>query len=138
MEQHIEKLLFASRWILAPIYLGLSLALLALSVKFFQEAYHVLAHVWSMPESDMILTILALIDMVLVGSLVVMVMFSGYENFVSRIDVEDEDNKLGWLGKLDAGTLKLKVAASIVAISSIHLLRAFMNAPQIPNDKLMW
>jgi uncharacterized protein (TIGR00645 family) len=67
-----------------------------------------------------------------------MVMFSGYENFVSRIDIDEDTEKLGWLGKLDAGTLKLKVAASIVAISSIHLLRAFMNAPQIPNDKLMW
>ena len=85
----------------------------------------------------MVLAVLAMIDMVLVASLVVMVMFSGYENFVSRIDVDDED-KLGWLGKYDSGTLKLKVAASIVAISSIHLLRAFVNAPQIPNDKLMW
>lgn len=65
-------------------------------------------------------------------------MFSGYENFVSRIDIDQDTEKLGWLGKLDAGTLKLKVAASIVAISSIHLLRAFMNAPQIENDKLMW
>jgi uncharacterized protein (TIGR00645 family) len=86
----------------------------------------------------MVLTILAMIDMVLVASLVVMVMFSGYENFVSRIDIEENDDKLDWLGKLDAGTLKLKVAASIVAISSIHLLRAFMNAQHIENDKLMW
>jgi uncharacterized protein (TIGR00645 family) len=86
----------------------------------------------------MVLTILALVDMVLVASLVVMVMFSGYENFVSRMDIDEDADKLGWLGKLDAGTLKLKVAASIVAISSIHLLRAFMNAPEIPNDKLMW
>ncbi len=86
----------------------------------------------------MVLTILAMIDMVLVASLVVMVMFSGYENFVSRIDIDEGGEKLDWLGKLDAGTLKLKVAASIVAISSIHLLRAFMNAPQIENDKLMW
>jgi uncharacterized protein (TIGR00645 family) len=91
-----------------------------------------------MAEADMVLTILALVDMVLVASLVVMVMFSGYENFVSRLEVEEEADRLGWLGKLDAGTLKLKVAASIVAISSIHLLRAFVNAPQIPNDKLMW
>ena len=138
MERLIERLLFASRWILAPIYLGLSLALLALGVKFFQEAFHVLTHVWEMTESDMVLTILAMIDMVLVASLVVMVMFSGYENFVSRIDIDEDEEKLAWLGKLDAGTLKLKVAASIVAISSIHLLRAFMNAPQIANDKLMW
>ncbi len=138
MEKLIERLLFASRWILAPVYLGLSLALLALGIKFFQEVFHVLSHIVTMAETDMVLTILALIDLVLVASLVVMVMFSGYENFVSRIDLEADDEKLGWLGKLDAGTLKLKVAASIVAISSIHLLRAFMNAQQIENDKLMW
>jgi len=138
LERSIEKLLFASRWILAPVYLGMSLALVALGVKFFQEVFHVLGHIWAMKESDMVLTILAMIDMVLVASLVVMVMFSGYENFVSRIDIDEDTEKLGWLGKLDAGTLKLKVAASIVAISSIHLLRAFMNAPEIPNDKLMW
>ena len=138
LERFVEKLLFASRWILAPVYLGLSLALVALGIKFFQEVFHVLSHIWAMAEADMVLTILALIDMVLVASLVVMVMFSGYENFVSRLDIDEDTEKLGWLGKLDAGTLKLKVAASIVAISSIHLLRAFMNAPQIPNDKLMW
>ena len=138
LERGLEKLLFASRWILAPVYLGMSLALIALAIKFFQEVYHLLSHIFTTSESDMVLTVLAMIDMVLVASLVVMVMFSGYENFVSRIDVDDDTEKLGWLGKLDAGTLKLKVAASIVAISSIHLLRAFMNAPEIDNDKLMW
>jgi uncharacterized protein (TIGR00645 family) len=138
VERLIEKTLFASRWLLAPIYLGLSLALVALGIKFFQELFHVLAHIITASEADMILTILALIDMVLVGSLVVMVMFSGYENFVSRIEIDEDTDKLGWLGKLDTGTLKLKVAISIVAISSIHLLKAFMNAPQTPNDKLLW
>jgi len=138
MEKLIERLLFASRWVLAPVYLGLSLILIALGIKFFIEVGHVLAQVWSISESDLILTTLGLIDIVLVGSLIVMVMFSGYENFVSRIDVDADTDKLGWLGKLDAGTLKLKVAASIVAISSIHLLRAFMNAQQISNDKLLW
>jgi uncharacterized protein (TIGR00645 family) len=138
VEQFIEKTLFASRWLLAPLYLGLSLALVALGIKFFQEVYHVLSHILVSSEADMILTLLALIDLVLVGSLIVMVMFSGYENFVSRLEVGEQADKLGWLGKLDAGTLKLKVAASIVAISSIHLLRAFMNAQQIPNDKLLW
>jgi uncharacterized protein (TIGR00645 family) len=138
LERYIEKLLFASRWILAPVYLGMSIGLIALGIKFFEEAWHVLIHVFSMPESELVLTLLAMIDLVLVGSLIVMVMFSGYENFVSRIDIEGDGDKLGWLGKLDAGTLKLKVAASIVAISSIHLLRAFMNAQEIPNDKLMW
>lgn len=126
MEKFLEKAIFASRWILAPIYMGLSIALLAIGVKFFQEAFHVLSHVMSMAEADLILAALAMIDMVLVAGLVIMVMFAGYENFVSRIDVAEHDDNLGWLGKLDSGTLKLKVAASIVAISSIHLLRKFM------------
>jgi len=138
MERFIENTLYASRWLLAPIYLGLSLALLALGIKFFQELIHLLPHVFDTPETDLVLIVLALIDMTLVGSLLVMVMFSGYENFVSRLDLDESSHKLEWLGKLDAGSLKLKVAASIVAISSIHLLRAFMNAQEIPNDKLLW
>lgn len=141
-ETAFEKLLFASRWILAPIFLGLSLALLALGIKFFQEAYHVVTTAMVTEEADLVLTVLAMIDIVLVGSLIVMVMFSGYENFVSTIDAKGSDT-LSWLGKLDAGTLKLKVAASIVAISSIHLLRKFMEIEKTVesvdgDSKLMW
>lgn len=138
IEKIVEKLLFACRWLLAPLYLGLSLALVALGVKFFQEAVHVLTAIGTMAEADLVLVVLTLIDLVLVGSLIVMVMFSGYENFVSRIDVGGDAEKLGWLGKLDAGTLKLKVAASIVAISSIHLLKVFMDVKTISNDKILW
>ena len=138
IELLLEKTMFASRWLLAPIYVGLSLAVLALGIKFFQEVIHIFEHVFIMKESDLILTVLTLIDMALVGSLIVMVMFSSYENFVSKIDLDEGTEKLDWLGKLDANTLKLKVAASIVAISSIHLLRIFMKAETIDNDKLMW
>ncbi len=138
LEIFIERTLYATRWLLAPLYLGLSLALLALGMKFFQEVFHLLPSVFAMAETELVLMVLSLIDMTLVGSLLIMVMFSGYENFVSRIDVKEGGEKLEWLGKYDAGTLKLKVAASIVAISSIHLLRAFMNATQIPDNKLMW
>jgi len=143
IERTIEKLLFASRWILAPVYLGMSLALIALGIKFFAEVYHLLHTILEVTEADLVLRLLALVDLVLVGSLIVMVMFSGYENFVSKIDVKDGGDNLGWLGKLDASSLKLKVAASIVAISSIHLLRAFMSIGGQPfddstNDKLMW
>ena len=137
LEEITERLLFASRWILAPIFLGLSLALLALGIKFFQEAYHLIMEVFVKEESELVLVVLALIDISLVGSLIVMVMFSGYENFVSTIDAKGTDT-LGWLGKMDSGTLKLKVAASIVAISSIHLLRIFMKAENTDNDKIMW
>ena len=138
MESLSEKILYTSRWLLAPIYLGLSFGLLLLGLKFFQEVFHVLPLVFSTKEADLVLIILSLIDLSLVGGLIVMVMLSGYENFVSNIDLEEGKEKLSWLGKMDAGSLKQKVAASIVAISSIHLLKIFMNAQSIDNDKLMW
>ena len=138
IEIFIERTLFATRWLLAPIFLGLSLAVLALGVKFFQELVHTARDILEMSEADLVLSLLSMIDLALVGSLIVMVMFSGYENFVSRLDIAEDGEKLEWLGKLDSNTLKLKVAASIVAISSIHLLAKFMEAIDIPNDKLLW
>ncbi len=144
LEKIIERVLFGSRWLLAPIYLGMSLALVALGVKFFQELFNVFLHLFEAGyrEADLVLHLLALIDMSLVGSLIVMVTFSSYENFVSRLDVEEGAEKLGWLGKLDASSLKLKVAASIVAISSIHLLKMFMNIGSSDqghtSEQLMW
>jgi uncharacterized protein (TIGR00645 family) len=138
MERIIESTMYASRWLLAPIYLGLSLAVFLLGIKFFQEAIHIFPVIFSLKESELVLVTLSLVDMALVGGLLVMVMLSGYENFVSAIDLKEGQEKLSWLGKLDSGSLKQKVAASIVAISSIHLLKAFMAAQQIANDKLMW
>lgn len=138
IESFLENLLYSARWLLAPLYFGLSLALLALALKFFQEIFHVLPHVFERSEAELILVVLSMIDMALVGGLVVMVMISGFENFVSQLNIKDGKEKLEWLGKMDSGSLKLKVAASIVAISSIHLLRMFMDAQKISNDKLMW
>ena len=138
MERLLENAMYAARWLLAPIYFGLSLALLALVLKFFQEVFHVLPRVFELAEIQLILVLLSLVDMALVGGLLVMVMISGYENFVSQLDIDEGKEKLDWLGKMDAGSLKLKVASSIVAISSIHLLRMFMDAQKIDNDKLLW
>lgn len=138
MERIIENAMYASRWLLAPIYLGLSLGLLALGLKFFQEVFHVLPNVFAMAEADLILVLLSLVDMALVGGLLVMVMMSGYENFVSQLDIDEGKEKLSWLGKMDSSSLKMKVAASIVAISSIHLLRVFMDARNHEADHLMW
>ena len=139
IERTIERLFFASRWLLAPVYLGLSVALIVLGIKFFEELYHALTHVGTWAEADVVLSLLALVDLAMVAGLIVMVMFSGYENFVSKLDVnEDGGEKLSWLGKLDAGSLKLKVAASIVAISSIHLLRVFMKVQETESAHLMW
>lgn len=138
MERLFEQLMYASRWIMAPIYLGLSLLLIALGIKFFQEVIHLVPIIFTIKEVDLILVALSLIDIALVGGLIVMVMFSGYENFVSKLDVDESQEKIGWLGKLDSNSLKNKVAASIVAISSIHLLKVFMNTESIPNDKIQW
>ena len=138
LEKFIENAIYSARWILAPIYLGLSLALLALGLKFFQEAVHVLPIIFQISEADLVLVVLSLIDLALVGGLIVMVMLSSYESFVSRLDIASTTEKLGWLGKMDYTSLKNKVASSIVAISSIHLLKIFMNTANIDNDKLLW
>lgn len=138
MERLIENAMYASRWLLAPIYFGLSIALFALALKFFQEVFHILPNVFAMSEANLILVLLSLIDMALVGGLLVMVMLSGYENFVSQLNIREGTEKLSWLGKMDSSSLKMKVAASIVAISSIHLLKVFMDAKNVPESKLMW
>ena len=141
IEKIFERIMYASRWVLAPIYLGLSLGLFMLGLKFFQEVVHVLPEIFETKETALILFILSMVDIALVGGLIIMVMFSGYENFVSRLDIDENSEKLSWLGKLDSGSLKQKVAASIVAISSIHLLQKFMNISSEgrPDDtQLMW
>ena len=138
MEKMFESLMYRSRWLLAPIYFGLSLAIFALGVKFFIELAHLLTDIVKMSEADMILIVLSLVDIAMVGGLLLMVMMSGYENFVSRLDIAENEEKLSWLGKMDSSSLKAKIAASIVAISSIHLLKKFMAAETIDNDKLLW
>lgn len=139
LERYVEKFFYASRWVAAPLYLGLSVALLLLGIKFFQELAHTFPIILEMKETDLVLLILSLVDLALVGGLIVMVMFSGYENFVSQINIDEGDEKLSWLGKLDSGSLKQKVAASIVAISSIHLLKKFMAAGDIVvGESMMW
>ena len=101
MEKTIETLMLRSRWLLAPVYLGLSLALIALMIKFFQEVWHLFAHILTSTEAEVVLVVLSLIDISLVGGLLVMVMMSGYENFVSELDGKG-DGELSWLGKMDA------------------------------------
>ena len=138
MEKLIETLIYRARWLLAPIYFGLSVAILALGIKFFLELFHLLSDILHMSEAGMILIVLSLVDIAMVGGLLLMVMISGYENFVSQLDIPEDEEKLSWLGKMDSSSLKAKIAASIVAISSIHLLKKFMAAENIDNDKLLW
>jgi uncharacterized protein (TIGR00645 family) len=139
LEHAVEGIILASRWLLVVFYIGLALGLALYAISFALKLFEYLSKVTVLDDAEAILKILALIDASLVASLVVMVIISGYENFVSRFDnVEDKNGELNWLGKIDAGSLKVKVASTIVAISSIHLLQVFLNANQYENGKIMW
>lgn len=137
LELLIERLILSARWILVVFYIGLAFALAIYALSFLYKLGKVTFDVFTLDEADMILAMLGLIDAALVASLIVMVMISGYENFVSRFDGNDNGD-ISWLGKLDAGSLKIKVASSIVAISSIHLLQIFLNTQQYSTSQLMW
>jgi len=126
MERLLERLVLGSRWLLVPLYLVLGLLLLAFAIRSVIELLHIFQTLLDMSETDLVLAALSLIDLVLIGNLIVMVALSGYETFVSRIDKVPGMEKPGWLGKYDPGTIKLKVAASLVAISAIHLLKNYL------------
>jgi uncharacterized protein (TIGR00645 family) len=135
LEVFVESIILASRWLLVAFYIGLGLALALYAVTFGVKLWDFATHLIDSNETEVILKILGLIDAALIASLVVMVIISGYENFVSRFDNEDE---VHWLGQIDAGSLKVKVASTIIAISSIHLLQIFLNLPQYSDNQVMW
>lgn len=142
VENGIEDIIFKSRWLLAPFFLGLVVSIVLLFIKFAQEFWHITSHVFTSSESEVVIGILALVDLSLVGSLLLMIIFSGYEIFVSKIDVANHEDRPDWMGKVDFSGLKLKVIGAIVAISAIDLLRTFMNIPEQLDDAdtntLMW
>lgn len=144
IEHLLEVLIFNARWLLAPFYLGLVVGIGLILVKFAQEFLHVLPHVFEMSEGDLILAVLTLVDMSLVANLLLIIIFSGYENFVSKIDTAGHEDRPDWMGKVDFSGLKVKVIASIVAISAIELLKTFVNimalieADTHPNAEWVW
>jgi uncharacterized protein (TIGR00645 family) len=139
VERAFESALFNSRWLMAPFYFGLVVSLAALLLKFCMELWHFILHVPQAKESDIILGVLSLIDISLTGNLILIVVFSGYENFVSKIDPEGHPDWPDWMTKVDFGGLKQKLLASIVAISAIQVLKAFMNLDvSFDPSKLAW
>ena len=126
MERMIESLLLGTRWLLLPLYVALIASVLAIYVMVGRELLHLFGQILTISESAIVLILLAILDLCLIANLLVMVAISSYESFISRIQVADETTKPEWLGKLDSGNVKLKVSLSIVMISAIHLLRAFM------------
>ena len=136
LEILIERVILASRWLLVVFYLGLGVALAIYALTFGKKLVEFAVSAFVLNDTDTILKMLGLIDAALVASLVVMVIISGYENFVSRFD--DHEGEVHWLGTIDVGSLKIKVASTIVAISSIHLLQIFLNHATYTPTQLMW
>ena len=138
LETWLERGLFASRWILAPIYIGLALSLFVLLAKFCLSAWTITAQSLSGSEDHLIIGLLGLVDISLMANLILMVVLAGYENFVSRLDLDTHPDRPSWMGHVGFSELKLKLLASIVAISAIHVLEDFMNAPDLPDRVLAW
>lgn len=134
----LESLIFRSRWLLAPFYIGLILAIAALLVKFIKELLHLGLNVFSLPSDQAIISILTLVDTTLIASLLIIIIFSGYENFVSKIAFGDHEDRPVWMGKVGFSDLKLKLIGAIVAISAVELLKAFINIHQVTSEELAW
>jgi len=128
--------MFASRWLLAPFYFGLIISLFFLLIVFVKEIIHYVLN-FSTNETDLILFILTLIDLSFAGNLLIIVIFSGYENFVSKINVNQHEDKPEWMGTVDFGGLKLKLISSIVAISGIHLLKVFFGLEKYTESQII-
>ena len=139
LERAVEWAIYASRWLMAPVYLGLIAALVILIITFFRELYLQAPQILSMDETDIILLVLTLVDLSLAGNLVLIILFTGYESFVSKIELAHKDrDRPDWMGTLDFSGLKIKLIASIVAISGIHLLKIFMNLGGYTEEQLRW
>jgi uncharacterized protein (TIGR00645 family) len=134
----IENTLFASRWLLAPMYLGLVVTAVILVWVFAMELLRFVANAPTLTVDDAILGVLSLIDLSLAANLLMIVIFSGYENFVSRMDLQDHEDRPDWQGDVDFSALKLKLVASIVAISGIHLLKVFMDVTKYTDAQIRW
>lgn len=137
-EHLLELLMFNSRWLLAPFYIGMIGGIVLLLIKFAQEFFHIVTHIFSATESEFILALLTLVDISLIANLLLIIIFSGYENFVSKIDTGGHEDRPSWMGKVDFSGLKLKLIASIVAISAIELLKGFVKVDQAPPEDLAW
>jgi uncharacterized protein (TIGR00645 family) len=137
-ESLLERILFASRWLLAPFYFGLAVGVAILLIKFMQELFHLAMTAFVATESDAILGVLSLVDLALTGSLLLIVIFSGYENFVSKIDHTSHRDWPEWMGTIDFTALKIKLLGSIVAISAIQLLKQFMAVKTASDRELTW
>ena len=139
--KYLESFIFASRWIQAPLYLGLIVAQVVYCWLFMVELSHLVAGAFGphhMTETDVMLIVLGLIDVVMIANLLIMVIVGGYETFVSRLDLDTHPDQPEWLSHVNAGVLKIKLSTAIIGISSIHLLKSFINAGNLAEHTLLW
>ncbi|NDP46787.1 MAG: TIGR00645 family protein [Sulfuriferula multivorans] len=134
----LSSILFGSRWLQVPLYLGLIVAQLVYVVHFMIELEHLVVGTFSLTEEAIMLIVLGLIDVVMISNLLIMVIVGGYETFVSRLNLEGHPDEPEWLSHVNANVLKVKLATAIIGISSIHLLKTFINAPNLTDKVLMW
>lgn len=138
MEDALEKSLFISRWLLVPFLIGLVISAVLLMIKFIGELSHLIVDINSLSEIELVLGVLSMVDLTLIASLIFIIAFSSYESFVSKFDTIDREDKPAWMGKVDFSALKMKVIGSIVAISSIELLKVFINLKNYDEQEIQW
>jgi len=139
LESRFEHLIFSSRWLMAPVYLGLVVAMMVLLVKFAKEIWHLIINIGSASGSDIIVGVLSLVDIALIMNLLIIIIFSGYENFVSKMeDLHSHRDRPDWMGSIGFADLKIKVIGSIVAISGIELLKAFVAVDEYTDREMAW
>lgn len=138
VEHALERFMFGSRWLLAPFYIGLVASIVLLLVKFAKEFISLLPAVVSGDGGDVMVGVLTLVDVALVANLLLIIVFAGYENFVSKIDTGESEDRPEWMGHVSFSDLKIKLIGSIVAISGIELLKAFVNVDSYTNEQLAW
>lgn len=134
----LGRIVFASRWLQLPIYLGLIVVQGIYTYKFIKSLWHLVVNISVMDENTIMLTVLSLIDVVMIANLLIMVLIGGYETFVSRLRVDAHPDQPEWLSHVNASVLKVKLSMAIISISSIHLLQTFINAANVPEKQLMW
>lgn len=138
VESIIEKIIFSSRWVQAPLYVGLIVGGVLYAYKFLEELIHLCITINEISESALMLGVLTLVDITMVANLLVMVIIGGYSTFVSKMDIETHEDRPDWLKKVDAGTLKVKLAGSLVGVSGIHLLQTFINIENKDIEHVKW
>jgi uncharacterized protein (TIGR00645 family) len=137
-ETNLESLVFRSRWLLAPFFLGLLLAIIALLIKFLKQLWTLALEMFTLDTDQMIVSILTLVDSALIAALLLIIGFSGYENFVSKIGTGEHEDRPAWMGRVGFSDLKIKLMGAIVAISAVELLKAFINVNDFTWQELSW